>query len=59
MGPYVAASPPALLQLHRYSNGPLNTSFLDKLASQGALPNASSGGRRLDLVPGSWQASDR
>ena len=59
MGPYTAASPPAFLQLHRNENGPLNTFFLDALGSQGALPNASSSGRRLDLVPGSWQASDR
>jgi hypothetical protein len=49
-----------VLQLHRDLDGPLNTLFLDALASQGALPNASSiGGRRLDLIPGTWQASDR
>jgi hypothetical protein len=59
MGPWASAAPAASLQLHRDPNGPLNTSFLDALASQGALPNASSSGRRLDLVAGSWQASDR
>jgi hypothetical protein len=62
MGPEVGAVPRALLQLHRNLDGvgPLNTLFLDALASQGALPNASSvGGRRLDLIPGTWHASDR
>jgi hypothetical protein len=59
MGPYVLAFGSPELQLRRAPNGPLNTSFLDALASQGALPNATSSGRRLDLVAGSWQASDR
>ncbi len=63
MGPDAHPHPPALptvLQLYRDPNGRLNTFFLDALANQGALPNASSAsGRRLDLVPGSWQASDR
>jgi hypothetical protein len=50
-----------VLQLHRDPNGtgPLNTLFLDALAAKGALPNATSAsGRRLDLVPGTWRASD-
>jgi hypothetical protein len=60
MGPDANATPSLALQLHRYADGPLNTLFLDALAGQGALPNAtSSGGRRLDLIPGTWQASDR
>ena len=60
-GPWAGAIPPVLMPLHRdlSSTGPLNTLFLDALASQGALPNASWGGRRLDLIPGSWHASDR
>jgi len=64
MGPAISAG--VHLQLRRDPNGRLNTplgvnpSFLDALSSQGALPNASSvTGRRLDLVPGTWQASDR
>jgi hypothetical protein len=60
MGPWRNPPDPEFLQLHRYPSGPLNTFFLDALANQGALPNASSAsGKRLDLVPGSWQASDR
>ena len=46
--------------LHRVPGGPLDALFLDVLASQSALPNATSAtGRRLDLVPGSWQANVR
>jgi hypothetical protein len=48
-----------VLHLSRNPNGPLNTLFLEELARHGALPNASWGGRRLDLIPGTWQASDR
>ena len=62
MGPDPAL---AVLPLVRAPNGPLNTlgtnpGFIEALANQGALPNATpAGGRRLALVPGSWQASDR
>jgi hypothetical protein len=54
-----------VLQLSRDPNGRLNKPlgvnpcFLEALAREGALPNATWGGRRLDLVPGTWQASDR
>jgi hypothetical protein len=62
---FMGPAAPAVLPLVRYPNGPLNTlggnpGFLEALATQGALPNATpSGGRRLDLVPGSWHASNR
>jgi hypothetical protein len=64
MGPDADASPALRLRLSRNPNGPLNElgvnpGFIDVLASHGALPNASSGGRRLDLIPGTWHASDR
>lgn len=59
MGPDPALG---MLRLHRYpeGTGPLNTFFLDALIDYDALPNAtSSGRRRLDLIPGTWQVSDQ
>lgn len=66
MGPYSTTATPTVLQLHRDPNGRLNTplglnpSFLEALASQGALPNVSSvAGHRLDLIQGTWYAYPR
>jgi hypothetical protein len=62
---FMGPAAPAVLPLVRYPDGPLNTlganpGFVEALAGQGALPNAiPAGGRRLELVPGSWHASDR
>jgi hypothetical protein len=47
------------LRLFRQPSGPLNSFIIDRLSSCEALPNAPRGGRRLDLVPGTWHASDR
>lgn len=61
---FMGPGAPFVLPLIRDPAGPLNSlggnpGYLDALAGQGALPNASSGGRRLDLVPGTWHASSR
>lgn len=43
--------------LNRQPGGLLDSHFLEQLVNDNALPNI--GGRRLDLIPGTWHASDR